>query len=570
MTKGNICIISGEIKGDYNDGYVIGVEKCANALEYQTTIFSMLCEGTVDTNKEEIIYSYIDFDQYDGIIFNEHSFSAHKHLARSVEKLLKKHCRVPIVTIGKSDVSEDSFLVDGRADFEAITEHMIVVHGCTRIYCLGGSKQDLRSRVEGFQQAVKKHGLCEEDCAALYGGYWVDCAEKLARDIVSGDIEMPEAVVCVTDIVAFALIKALFRHGIRVPEDIRVCGYNAHPCAFNSLISITTYPVDTKECGARAMNRLHELITGRAEPMKQRIAHSIITGRSCGCGPQSPSNLRFRLAEAEREDLQETYFRNAKLEEAMMEAASQDEMEEVVRNREYLVPHIRVLAVNLLEQDGTMVCRYLSNNRSGGLKMVEPGKLFPSNGILPDNVRNCHVVPLVYNGVNYGYVVAGYGDPLVYDKCLKRFCHCLALWCRIGKKHRGRELQKEVEKGPIHEGISDGETTARSAETVFGKKNNLIHKINIGQIFYFEALEKKVYAITKNGAFQVKLRLFEIEKAYAYKRFMRVSKSVVINLDKIESVKLEEDRSGRVFFAPQISARVSRAYLKEFKSQIGM
>ena len=91
MTKGNICIISGEIKGDYNDGYVIGVEKCANALEYQTTIFSMLCEGTVDTNKEEIIYSYIDFDQYDGIIFNEHSFSSHKHLSRSVEKLLKKH-----------------------------------------------------------------------------------------------------------------------------------------------------------------------------------------------------------------------------------------------------------------------------------------------------------------------------------------------------------------------------------------------------------------------------------------------------------------------------------------------
>ena len=62
----------------------------------------------------------------------------------------------------------------------------------------------------------------------------------------------------------------------------------------------------------------------------------------------------------------------------------------------------------------------------------------------------------------------------------------------------------------------------------------------------------------------------EIEKAYAHKRFMRVSKSAVINLDKIESVKLEEDRSGRVFFAPQISARISRAYLKDFKSQIGM
>ena len=57
---------------------------------------------------------------------------------------------------------------------------------------------------------------------------------------------------------------------------------------------------------------------------------------------------------------------------------------------------------------------------------------------------------------------------------------------------------------------------------------------------------------------------------YADKRFMRISKSIVINMDKIGSVKMEEDRSCKVFFSPQISVRVSRNYIKDFRARIGM
>ena len=72
--KKRICIINGNMKEDYSDGYVIGAEKHANELGYRTTVFSMLCSGMVDTNKEECVYSYINFDEYDGVLFIEHSF----------------------------------------------------------------------------------------------------------------------------------------------------------------------------------------------------------------------------------------------------------------------------------------------------------------------------------------------------------------------------------------------------------------------------------------------------------------------------------------------------------------
>ncbi len=561
VQKKSICIINGEMKEDYSDDYVVGAEKRANELGYQTVVFSMLCSGMLDTNNEECIYSCIDFNEYEGVVFIEHSFSAHKHVAREIETHLKESCKVPVVTIGTSDVSEDCFGLDSMADFEALTEHLILVHGCTRIYCLGGTKNHNNRRVDGFRRAIEKHDLDEEKCVALYGGYWTDCAEKLANDIACGNVEMPEAVVCVTDIVALALIKALFRHGIRVPEDVRVCGYNAHPCAFNNLISVTTIPVNTKECGISAMNRLHELISGESVPMKKSFSYSIITGKSCGCGTQSPSNLRFRLAEAEKDEQYNVYFRNGKLEESFVEAKNVNEMSAIIKDKEYLIPDIQLLAVNLYEPDGTLNCRYLTNSIvSGNAVKVEQNSLFPEGIALPDHINNFQVIPIVYAGINYGYMIAGYADALVHNKYLKRFCRCLALGCRVlfGGKQPEETIVKAVEEAD------------KPAETVFGKKNNVMHKLGVEQIYYFEALDKHVYAATKNGKYEVNQRLFELEERFGDKNFMRISKSVVLHTDKVAGVKMEDDRTCRAYFSPKEFVRVSRMYLKDFKTKMGL
>ena len=565
MIHKNICIINGGMKEDYSDGYVIGAEKRANELGYRTTVFSMMCSGMVDTNNEECVYSYINFDDYDGVLFVEHSFSAHKHIARSIEGLLKEKCGIPIVSIGNSDVSEDCFALDSMSDFETITDHLIVVHGCTRIYCLGGNRENNNRRVDGFEKSILKHGLNPEECVAFYGGYWTDCAEKLAKDIACGNVEMPEAVVCITDIVALALIKALFNQGIRVPEDIRVCGYNAHPSAFNNLISITTFPVNTKGCGAEAMNRLHELICGEKVPLRQIPSYSIITGKSCGCGSQSPSNLRFRLAEAEKDEQQNVYFRNSRLEELFVGAGSVEEIAAILKDKEYLIPDSELLSLNLLDTDGTTVCRYLTNSIVGGDGVqVEEGVLFPKRSVLPDNVRNYHVLPIVYAGVNYGCLIAGYEEALVHNKYLKRFCRSLALGCRV---LFGPERQVTVRKLP---GGAAEEPAVKSADTVFGKKNNVMHRLSIEQILYFEAQEKRVYAVTKNGQYEVNQRLFEIEEVFADRGFLRVSKSVVLHTDKVAGVKTEEDRSCLAYFSSQMFARVSRSYVKEFRKKMGM
>ena len=99
-----IAIIFSDLKDDYNDEYVTGIQNQANAYGYRTFTFSMPQTGELYTNNEEWVYSLIDPERYDGIIFVEHTFSTHKSLIPPIERALSENCRCPVVVIGDSNI----------------------------------------------------------------------------------------------------------------------------------------------------------------------------------------------------------------------------------------------------------------------------------------------------------------------------------------------------------------------------------------------------------------------------------------------------------------------------------
>lgn len=69
-----------------------------------------------------------------------------------------------------------------------------------------------------------------------------------------------------------------------------------------------------------------------------------------------------------------------------------------------------------------------------------------------------------------------------------------------------------------------------------GAENGHIIKIKLEEIYYFEAVDEKLFAYTQNRVFEIKLRLYEAERAYAPYHFIRCSKSVVLNLMQLKSI----------------------------------
>lgn len=72
---------------------------------------------------------------------------------------------------------------------------------------------------------------------------------------------------------------------------------------------------------------------------------------------------------------------------------------------------------------------------------------------------------------------------------------------------------------------------------VTGYIDERVYQIPLGEILYFEAVAEQVFAYTADNVYSVKSRLYEIEELYSDRKFIRCSKSTVVNILKIESFR---------------------------------
>ena len=567
---GSIAIIFSDFKNDYNDGYVLGIQKQANAYGYRTFTFSMLQASELYTNEEDWVFQLIDYDKYDGVIFVEHTFSTHKNLIPPIEESLRKYCRCPVVVIGDSQTLPNVVRLDNKERFERVAEHLIEVHGCRNIYCLGGDKNIADERLDGFTEVMKRHGLPCGESNVLYGGYWIPCAEALAKDIAYGAVEKPDAVMCVNDEIAYALIKQLFFFGLRVPEDLLVTGYDNSSHASNGALTITTFPADTQYCGCRAVALLHSLIKGCAPEQLKPKPQSVITGESCGCGRKRMLNIRAKLDALQKEETANMEFRNSRFEEKLYKVTSQKELSLFIKNHKYLIRDQISVSVNLMQRNAEQAtCIYLKDFLINGETAT-----FCATDIYPEvfsfgTIKNIHVVPLVFDKMIYGFMTIGYGEQNVYTNHAKVFANRIAISIEMLRVRLRDDPDECVKLGePKPECVSRAVEAKKTSATILVIRNGSMTKVPLENVLYFEAYEKRVFAALKTGKYEIKQRLFELEELLEDKNFFRISRFVLVNMDKAVGYKIGFDRGLLAVMANKEELRVSRMHCEEFKKRL--
>jgi DNA-binding LytR/AlgR family response regulator len=103
-----------------------------------------------------------------------------------------------------------------------------------------------------------------------------------------------------------------------------------------------------------------------------------------------------------------------------------------------------------------------------------------------------------------------------------------------------------------------------------GNCDNQIYMVEQKDVFYFEAVDNKVFIYCREKVFESKQKLYEIEKEYDKTDFFRASKSIILNLSKIESLRL--DFGGRFEALLQNGEKViiSRQYVPMLKQKLGL
>lgn len=104
--------------------------------------------------------------------------------------------------------------------------------------------------------------------------------------------------------------------------------------------------------------------------------------------------------------------------------------------------------------------------------------------------------------------------------------------------------------------------------TLTGFIQDTAFQLNLSDILYFEAVGERVFAYTADELYSVKLRLYEVEERYLKNRFVRCSKSVIVNLMHIESFRPTLDSRLYARMKNGEDVVVSRMYAKELKKRI--
>lgn len=103
---------------------------------------------------------------------------------------------------------------------------------------------------------------------------------------------------------------------------------------------------------------------------------------------------------------------------------------------------------------------------------------------------------------------------------------------------------------------------------ITGKKNSEIHLIDISQVIYIESVERKCFIYTSDEIYESEFHLYELERQLEEYGFFRVSKSFIIHLQKIQSLKADINRRIRITMLNGEQIIASRQYADKLKKRL--
>jgi DNA-binding LacI/PurR family transcriptional regulator len=190
---------------------------------------------------------------------------------------------LPVVMLGCPETQEGFYhiSVDNQRGAAMGLQHLIQ-QGARRIAVLLGPDDcyEARLRWQGCQQAASQAGLSLDPEYCWQGGF----SESLAGQVVEQWIEQkrpfPDAIYCCNDAMAIGTMLAFRRHGISVPGDLAMAGFDNIDAA--RLVGLTTIAWPARDAGRLAVEMALAAIESRPTPRSHIFEPSLVVRESCG------------------------------------------------------------------------------------------------------------------------------------------------------------------------------------------------------------------------------------------------------------------------------------------------
>ena len=179
---------------------------------------------------------------------------------------------LPIVTIDYVFDGRTAIVSNNQKGMRELTEYVFSMGHRQIAYIHGDDNTVTKERLASFYRTAEAYGVTVPDKWVLPSRYRdVGMTERRTRELLSQD-SLPTCIFFPDDFSAVGGMNAIRSAGLRIPEDISVCGYDGIPIAFAMYPRLTTLRQDTATVGKIAAEKLISLIENPKIALIEKIS----------------------------------------------------------------------------------------------------------------------------------------------------------------------------------------------------------------------------------------------------------------------------------------------------------
>lgn len=286
--KKNIIVLVSEIANDYSFSILDGIISYYKNKDVNLIIISARMAKDLASKHEQVGIKLAGTEKVDGVIVLTAVFLSHITIQKLTETLgivktdniLSLSAHLPIKGSLSTYVSCDEA-------YDTIIKHLKEEHGCKRFAFMSATatgSQEAQERFDAFKKAVKNHGLEFNENLNFEGGYVYDRALRAIQERykTKEDVDF-DAILSANDMMAFACIRAIEELGLKVPDDVKVVGYDDIIQAQTAELTLSTINQQMEEQGRIAADLVWKKANGETVPERTSIKIKPIFRKSCGC-----------------------------------------------------------------------------------------------------------------------------------------------------------------------------------------------------------------------------------------------------------------------------------------------
>jgi DNA-binding LacI/PurR family transcriptional regulator len=213
-----------------------------------------------------------------------------------LDQLAKRNVPMVFIDVGPQRPGISVLKVDYHHGIRQGVQHLAALGHRKIVFISGPVKlHSAQSRVTAFVQSLSECGIPVDSKSIIQGDHTMEGGVIAMQDILAAKTR-PTAVMCSNDLAAIGVLHAIYRAGLRVPDDFSVIGFDDIHMAEVTIPPLSTIQMSRFDLARAAVSALKAEVEGHGETTKHEfgIKTKLVVRESTGFPSGTMSHLQKR------------------------------------------------------------------------------------------------------------------------------------------------------------------------------------------------------------------------------------------------------------------------------------